>query len=65
MKRYHVNDWPGHLREIPTEDLSATAEKFRALAARFPGIRNLTFRWSMQKLARQADEELRRRLAGG
>jgi hypothetical protein len=61
MKRYHMNDWPGHLRQMPTEDLPATAEKFRALAARFPGLRNLRFRWSLRRLARQVEKELQRR----
>jgi hypothetical protein len=62
MKRYHTNDWLGHLKQVPTEDLPATAEKFRALAASFPGIRNLRFRWSLWTLARQVDKEFRRRM---
>jgi len=62
MKRYHMNDWPEHLRQMPSEELPAAAEKFRALAARFPGIRNLRFRWSLRMLVRQVEKEIRRRL---
>jgi len=46
---------------MPTEDLPAAAQKFRNLAAGFPGIRNLRFRWSLYRLARQAEKELQRR----
>jgi hypothetical protein len=62
MQRYHVNDWAGYLKQMPAEDLPATAEKFRALAGRFPGIQNLRFRWKLWNLVRQVEREIQRRM---
>ena len=63
MDRFHISDWPEHLRQIPEENLADTAQRFRETAANFSGIGYLPFRWSMRSTARQVDRELRRRLA--